>query len=362
MWQAAPALNSDVSFILRPDIKKKSSHMNFLRSENQEPLRESLKPAASQKPGDKSRRWAKLILKSAISILALWLIIGRVDIQKTFDILASSDKVLWTIALALLILSQIISTYRWKILLAPMGFPMPWFRVFKIYFVGMFFSLFLPTVVGGDGIKTYYIARDWKQVPAALFTVLADRTIGLAAMQVLMLTGLFFTWHYFPIWLNQGLVGFALVLYLAILFLPRISAPGLWFLRKVREIPSERLFIYWQSPGPAVRAWAVSILIHLCLVIAHLLLGRSLGLDITGKAWFVIYPFSAMAAFLPISLNGLGVREAAYIYMMAFFGVPSEIALSLGFMWFSIVIANGILGGLPYVLGGSLKESGSHGY
>ena len=128
--------------------------------------------------------------KVAVSALALALIFGGTDLKAISGLLARSRKPFWIAAFGLMLLSQAISTRRWHVLLKVLDFDLPWTRVFRIYFSGMFFSLFLPTVVGGDGVKTYLVSRDWKRVPAALYTLLADRTIGLAALGVYALAGL----------------------------------------------------------------------------------------------------------------------------------------------------------------------------
>ncbi|UCG39198.1 MAG: flippase-like domain-containing protein, partial [bacterium] len=85
--------------------------------------------------------WAKV----AVSALVLFLVLRSADLSRTFGFIASSRKGLWLTALALLLLSQAVSTFRWHTLLQPLDFNLPWPRVFRIYFVGMFFSLFLPT-------------------------------------------------------------------------------------------------------------------------------------------------------------------------------------------------------------------------
>jgi hypothetical protein len=64
---------------------------------------------------------------------------------------------------------------------------------------------------------------------------------------------------------------------------------------------------------------------------------------------------TALVGFLPISLSGVGPREAAYVYLIGLFGLSREVALTFGLMWFSVVLVNGLLGGLFYVLGGELR-------
>jgi uncharacterized membrane protein YbhN (UPF0104 family) len=295
--------------------------------------------------------WAKV----AVSVLVLYLVFRGTDLAKISGHLAGSRKPLWTAAFLLMVLSQTISTFRWRILMRVLDFDFPWFRILKIYFTGMFFSLFLPTLVGGDGIKTFYIAGNWRRVPAALCTLLADRTIGFAAMAVFALSGLTAVRGTWPIWLVYGVVLSALFFYAFLLLLPRLYAPLLLLSRRLREIPSERLFVYWKKSGETGKAWLLSLGVHLCLVLSHICLGEALALKIPWAAWAVVYPVTAVVGFLPISLGGVGPREAAYVFLIGLFGVSRETALSLGIMWLSVVVANGLLGGLFYVFGGEMK-------
>jgi uncharacterized membrane protein YbhN (UPF0104 family) len=303
----------------------------------------------------RAKKTVLFVFKVTVSVLAVAFLLSRLDIRNTFGFLALSNKPLWLLSLLILVLSQVISSYRWYLLLQPLDFTLSWFRVFKIYFTGMFFSLFLPTVVGGDAVKTFYIADNMKRAPSAFYTVLADRVIGMAGQQVFALAGVVLVWGYFPFWLSAGLFSFVLVYYVTIFLLPRLFTLVHTVVKKLRELPREKLFIYWNRPYTVLKAWGLSLAIHLCVTICHILIGVSLGFKIPIAAYMVVYPVSAIVATLPLSLNGIGLREAAYVYMLGFFGVGSEEAFALGLMWFSIVLLNGAIGGIPYLFGGQLK-------
>ncbi|UCG39067.1 MAG: flippase-like domain-containing protein, partial [bacterium] len=158
-----------------------------------------------------------------------------------------------------------------------------------------------------------------------------------------------------PPWLGTTVVLGTVGLYAGLLFLPRLSAPALALSRRLREMPAERLFVYWEKPSAAGGAWLLSLLVHLCVLAAHVSLSAALGLGVPAAAWLVIYPVTSFVAFLPISLNGVGPREAAYIYLIGLMGVGREQALSLGIMWFSLVLASGLVGGAFYLFGGELR-------
>ena len=292
--------------------------------------------------------------KVAVSVLDLFLIFGGIDLNAIYGLLAASGKPYWIAAFLFMILSQVISTRRWQILLGVLDFNLPWPRVFRIYFAGMFFSLFLPTVVGGDGVKSYLVSRDLKRIPAALYTLLADRTVGLAALGVYALGGIPAVLGVWPGFLVTGVALSVFSLYLFLPLLPRLSTPILALSRKLREVPSDRLFAFWEKRRETGKAWILSLLVHLCLVASHAGLALALDLRVPVGVWAIIYPVTAFVAFLPISFNGVGPREASYVYLMGFSGVPREVSLAFGIMWFSIVLASGLIGGAFYVFGGEL--------
>lgn len=317
---------------------------------------DSVEQPAKSPVESNGRKRLKFTLKASVSLAFVWFLVRSVDVGASLAILGGSRKLLWFLALVLLVLSQLLSTFRWQILLKPLDFTLPWSRVFSIYFVGMFFSLFLPSLVGGDSVKTFYIAGNWKRVPAALYSLLADRTVGLSALLAYAAAGTVITWQSLPGWLARSMLLLPAAVYLVLPLLPRLSAPVRFLVPKLRSVPEERLFVYWRQPAPAVTAWGVSLIIHLCVVLSHLAMASSLGLPVSPAAWLIIYPSAALAAFVPVSLNGIGLREAAYVYMLGLFGVGREAALSLGLMWFSMVMINGLMGALPYLFAGSLKE------
>jgi uncharacterized membrane protein YbhN (UPF0104 family) len=302
---------------------------------------------------DRGRKVRNLILaaaKAAVSAAVLWYLLSRQDLALVGRHLAASDKSLWFGAFILLSLSQVLSSWRWQVLLRPMDFRLSWTRVLGIYFTGMFFSLFLPSMVGGDVVKTYYVARGWKKTPAAVYTLLADRGIGLAALMTFALAGAILSWERVPASLVWTVMLFVAVLYIGFFIFPYLSGPALQLFRKLREMPRERLFIYWSDPWPAVQAFLISLPVHFLLVLAHVLMARALDIPVSWGALMLVYPLTSLAGMIPASINGLGFRESTYAAVLCYFGIDKEAATSLGAMWFVILTLNGLLGLVPFLL------------
>jgi hypothetical protein len=82
---------------------------------------------------------------------------------------------------------QAISTLKWRILLAPVDLSTPYLRLLGFYFTGMFFNLFLPTIVGGDAVKALLLARETGAPARATMSVFMERNTGLCALLLIAL-------------------------------------------------------------------------------------------------------------------------------------------------------------------------------
>lgn len=90
-------------------------------------------------------RW----LKPTVTIALYALVFYWIDARKILAILKNAHIGQVGICVGLYMIGQAISALKWRILLTPVGLPTPYPRLLGFYFTGMFFNLFLPTIVGG---------------------------------------------------------------------------------------------------------------------------------------------------------------------------------------------------------------------
>ena len=102
---------------------------------------------------------------------------------------------------------------------------------------------------------------------------------------------------------------------------------------------------------------AVSLLIHLVQAWMHVLLGRALYVEIPWSYALILYPLVGTFAALPLSLNGIGLREGGYLFMLGLIGINSERAVAFGLLWFMIVAVDSLVGGVAFILKKSPKPS-----
>ena len=81
-------------------------------------------------------------------------------------------------------------------------------------------------------------------------------------------------------------------------------------------------------------------------LIIHSLIGWDLNLNITQSSYLVLYPAAAILASLPVSLNGLGIREWAYVFFLGLAGIDSSVAFIFALYWGMILLASSLIGGI----------------
>ncbi|OGH98511.1 MAG: hypothetical protein A2104_05295 [Candidatus Melainabacteria bacterium GWF2_32_7] len=297
------------------------------------------------------RRILKLFLRIAISIIFIYFLLRNSNVVEIVESLIETDHKILILGVFLYILGQLLSAYKWKLLAQIAGFQNKLKEYFDYYFIGMFFNLFLPTTVGGDITKCYYLAKGDSRKAPAVYSVLAERYTGVIVI-VWMATIALFSPIGDPVPFEaKAFMGFMSLLTIIItptfpyLFLPYMKKKK-WVRTLLRDIK-----VYWANPRIFVKALYWSVLFHLLIIAIHVTIGQAMGINIPLAYYFILYPMAAMAGFIPIAFNGIGPREGTYIYFLSLIGIKSSTALAFGIYWFGIVLFSSLIGGIFYIKG-----------
>jgi uncharacterized membrane protein YbhN (UPF0104 family) len=308
--------------------------------------------------------WLSLVLRLAATIaLMAWALRG-VEWHKLVDLVSRIDWRWWTAGLAIGVLVQVIAGIRWAALARPIGFPYSAGLFVWRFFEGSFFSLCLPTSIGGDVVKAYRLADSTHGRLLAGCTVLADRLTGLAALGVLA-GGTIIARE-----LALGLAGTVAVG--AGLLLAAIAA--FWLVvgsldRLLRFFPEphrarqfiSQLLPYQLRPNLMTRAIGWSLIVQMGGAVSVALIARAIGVKLPLSIWFAVVPLVALAMVLPISIGGVGVREGGLAMLLAPSGIPSEQAVAIGLLWFLCTIICGLIGGGLFLLDRNPQHSAPAG-
>lgn len=310
-------------------------------------------PAADGQPPRRVPAWLPTVARLCITIVLAVVIVRNVDLNDLLDLLQKADW-RWSLAgVALGLVGQVIAGIRWALLARPIGFTYSLGRFVWRFFEGSFFSLCLPSSIGGDVVKAIRLADSTSQRILAGCTVLADRLAGLAALCVLFGTALISAeWSLG----TRATIGTGMVLMAAAVIVFRLGVGSLDRLLTMIPAPHparhfiSQLLPYQAQPTLMTHALAWSLFIQLGNVLSVSLIARGLGVILPFSAWCVAVPAVMLAMVVPITINGAGVREGGLVMMLAPHAVPKEQAVAIALMWFLGSLINGLIGGLLFLL------------
>jgi glycosyltransferase 2 family protein len=310
-----------------------------------------------------SGRWRGpllLAVKVAFSLGLIAFLFARIPLGELRDRLRSADPAWIGAAAALLLGSNVIGAWQWQGLLRGAEIRIPFWKVLSYYHVGLFFNNFLPANVGGDLARVLDASRYGASRATAFSTVLMDRLIGTVALAGLALvTTLPAVDHFHLTMVYLALVAFFVVsvgmvwavFHPAVLpALERLLARiGLGGFKPALDDLALRLQGFRDQRALFLRLLAVALVVQISRIFVHVLVARALGLHIELPYFFLLVPMLAVVISLPISLNGIGVREGAGIVLFGLAGVSAGDAFGLQFTTYLVAVAISLLGGLAFL-------------
>ena len=291
-------------------------------------------------------RWVRIGLGAAL----LAALVSRADFAGLTVRFTGAVALGAAAAIVCLATAQGLSALRWRILLGP-GAP-PWPYLFRLYLIAAFFSLFLPTAVGGDAVRAAAASRSLGQTSRMVTTVLADRMLGVLALATFLVIGLAvsgggavlgFDWKIRPaVWLGAAgaAAGLALLVWIA---RRRLAAP-LRFAREAWQAVVEMV----RRPGRLAVALLTGFAVQAAYLLAWIVLARGLELPVPTSSFLLTVPIVSASTMAPITLSGVGIREGAWILLLRPYGVGSADALALSLTYFACWILVAAVGGVLF--------------
>lgn len=268
------------------------------------------------------------------SLLLGW-VVSRTDWSGTLESLGGAAPAPYLLALAFMFGQFAISSAKWRLLLAEKGIRIKFFTLYRACMVGSFISSFLPSRYSGDLYRCYVVGRQSGRNYDSAAAVLLERAAGLFALGLVGL-GASLYWahqlHDVTVALTvAGALG-GIVAAVAALFSRRLFSLITYGLRMVRAgkliAPARKfhdaILEYRNHPATLVKVIALAALFYVeSFAIMYFLL-LSVGAHAPFAYLAIVVPVVYVLEALPISVNGLGVREGAFFFFLSRLGIPSE--------------------------------------
>ena len=275
----------------------------------------------------------KVLIKLAITVAALWYVFSRLELQEVIDTIAQSNFLLLTGALFLFVLSKIISSLRLNRFLGSTGIHLSERSNMKLYFLGMYYNLFLPGGIGGDGYKIYLLNRRYDVTTRKIFwAVMMDRIIGVVALFCLAV--------------------------LLFCFVPGMGSYAwyIWILIPLSVLVSYLVFRYlFPYLLPVFRISNIlSLVVQLLQLLSALLILLSLKVPDSIEGYLFVFLISSMVAVLPLTIGGIGSREFTFMLGAQWLGLDLNLSIALSLLFY-LITAFTSFWGIIYSIGPGIK-------
>ena len=308
------------------------------------------------------RAWLRTAVKIAISIgLMVWILSGA-DLDAVWTALRGASAEWIVLAVAMQFLGGMVIAVRWAGLLsvrdvAP-GLP----YLYRSVLVAGFVRQFLPSIVGGDAIRGYDAWRAGAKPGFAAVSLVVERMLGLVALAIFVLIAAVSSDELAhrvpgaPVWVGVGLA--VLMAFLGFLVLGggrpmkalrRLLNRAPAGLRRKIEGVADAFSAYRRRPGAILRAFILSVILQINVVSFFWALGQSLGLGLSYGDFYALVPLAIFVMMAPVTINGVGLREAVFVFLLAAWGVDQSTALAFAWLEFGVILAMGLVGGVVYM-------------
>ncbi|MFA5333557.1 MAG: lysylphosphatidylglycerol synthase transmembrane domain-containing protein [Candidatus Nanoarchaeia archaeon] len=299
------------------------------------------------------KKSTNFLIKLIISIFILVFIINKLDFNQIFEI-----KINWFFFLICMILGSLnifICTFRWWYLNNKIyDIKTPFFMLFKLYLIGVFFNLFLPSSIGGDTIKSYNIYKYSNKKLSAIHAIFFDRLLGLIILSIFAIVGLTYILFFSNLIINsiEILLTFSIIILGFTLFLPFIGDfpifSKLLFFKKLKEF-----FLYSEIIIKNKKKLLVPILMtflfQFSCIIVSFIMSKAVGMNVNFIFFMAFIPISTIIILIPITFAGMGLREVSFVFLFSLIGVKAEEIILVPLLVFSINVILGLLGGVFYI-------------
>ncbi len=300
-----------------------------------------------------TRAAARAAAVIALSGLCVGYIVWKIDLQRTADIVGHAHPLPLAAATLIWLFAVWPLAWRWQRLLHARGVDAPIRWLVRTYLVSYGAGQLLPTSLGGDATRIYSGTRRYRgKGPAIVGSVLMERILGGSATLLLAAIGLALSFGSMKIgpylWIELLLVVCTAVIG-TVLFSRRMRRTLIRLgplLRRFRAEATARtlydgLHGYREHRAVLVEATVISVLVQAARVLGIWLVGKSVGVDLSPRPYYVFGPLLFLVMLVPFTINGLAVREAMFVNFLGQLGIGADPAFATGFLFFllSVVVS-----------------------
>jgi uncharacterized protein (TIRG00374 family) len=315
-----------------------------------------------------SGRIVRLVVAASLTLFVLW----KANPSEVVRAVSAANPKWLAAAILLVIVDRALMAHRWIVLLCPIDAAArpPIRALMHLFFVSTFVGTFLPASVGGDAVRAYGLARWRIGAGAAVASVLMDRLLGAMSIVIVGVVGLVAVQaggvRSIPaVSIALALATAACVLGSLVVFSESVAratataAGNLPFatLRRLALELTQATRAYARYHAELAGVLAGSVAVQMLRVIQAYCLGRALTIETPLALYFTVIPLILLVMLLPVSINGIGTSQVAFVWFFGRIGVPAPAAFALSVLFVALGVVGNLPGGVLYALAPPTHES-----
>lgn len=291
----------------------------------------------------------------------LYFILRDVNFSDIYESIKHADFKNLSLAFSLHFVGLMLSSIRWKVLLNSQKIKSKLFFLFKSYLVASFFNHFLPSTVGGDSIRTYDSWKLGENKEKAFAVVILDRFLGLLTLLIFAIIALLYSpdlsevipqlWFWVFVLSSGATIIIWFILSPPTLFFKKLGEAKKGIISKIAGFVYKIDVAFSQFADKKVDlliAFSLSVILQLNVVFYYFAISTALGLPVYFIDYFLIVPLVIFITMIPISFNGIGLRESALFLFLSTYGVLKSEAIAFAWVEYGMLLMLGVIGGIIY--------------
>ncbi len=303
------------------------------------------------------KKIGKEILKIIITAaLFYYLFKTKVSLSEVIQNIKNLNILYFIIIIILFFIFYLTFSLRWNFLLKAQEIHITKFKSYLYLLVSFFFNNILPSGLGMDMIRSAY-AGGKENFEKAFGASIMERILGMIGM---MLIGVFAVFSRKVEFIKFSVLYIGLILLTFILYYLFTSLQIEWLKEKLLSIKlfdlgkSIREFykaikIYKSKRKTIIIGIAYSVLVQIVITLINYFIAKGLSIPIPFSALLAYIPIITIISLIPLTLNGLGLREYSYVFFFSLIGIAKSEALSISLVYFAASVIASCAGGIVFV-------------
>jgi len=304
----------------------------------------------------------KVSIKVLITLALLVFLAYQMDLEVLLGILLSANPFYILLGALIQFSSMFLGVVRWQTILRNFGINSKIVPLIKITFIGYFFNLFLPSGIGGDFFRSYYLAKqEDRGMSTTVTTTVLERSAGLcalliigtsfAALQDISVEGV----RLFYVFLSMITLYLLAILVLFHNWMHRTISAFL-IKRNLEDLEAKMELVYQglnslrSSKGSILKAFILSLVIQFLSVLIVWVAAQAIQIEAPFGVFLIFVPLINLSIMVPLTINGIGLRESLFYLFFSQIGIPAETAVGLSLVTFALYVLTAFPGLVVYSL------------